>query len=148
MEVMSEVFPVDFDALEKGQVIPAEKVRDIYRPATEQEHNFKCMELVAEIERNRSDLFPVIRKGGIVILTDEEAHNYSIHRHAKLVGDMSRNARRRARIDHERLSEPQRREAEHWDAAMAAHAIDSKRQLRAARREALMLAGKTETPTE
>lgn len=146
MENESELFPVDFNVLAKGQVIAREKVKEIYKTVTEQEHAFACMELCKDIECRRPDLYPVIRKGGVVLLTDEEAHQHNVNRHAKLIGDMSRNAKRRARIDHEQLSESQRREAEHWDVAMAAHALAARRSLRASKREALMLGGKQEEP--
>lgn len=141
----SDAYPIDFDELEKGYVIDKERVRDIYKPLTEQDHSFAVLDLIAHIERERPDLYPVGRKGAVVVLTDREAQEHSVKRHEKIVGDMRRNARRRTRIDASQFSDAERRVVEHWDVQTAAQSMEAASKLRLARRDAtLMLAVATQ----
>lgn len=143
---ISEPYPIDFDALKKGDVISEQQIKDIFKPETETDYAFAILNLVGQIERERSDLYPVGRKGAIVILNDQEAHEHSVRRHAKLVGDMRRNARRRTRIDATEMTDASKRLVEHWDVQTAAQSMEAARRLKLSKREALLLtAPKKET---
>lgn len=139
-EEITELYPLDFDALSKGEVVSEERIREIYKTTTEQEQAFACLNLIGQIERERPDLYPVTKKGSVVILTDQEAHEHSVNRHTKLVGDMRRNARRRTRIDASEFSDAEKRMVEHWDVQTAAQSMEAARRLKASKREALLLA--------
>lgn len=140
-----ELHPIDFEALQKGEVIPAQRLREIYGTEEETELAFKRMGLVQEIEMRRSDLYPVIRDECIVILTDHEAAEYSVKRHEQLVRGMQRNARRRSRIDSTEFSDAEKRSVEFWDQQIVAQSLGIQRQLRQAKRDLLLSAAPEES---
>lgn len=81
---MSDVrkWPLDYDELEQGQVIPKERLRDIVRetPGTEP-YKLAYLELASNISREMmarkgSTVLALVRKSAIRILTTEEAAEY------------------------------------------------------------------------
>ena len=78
----TEKYPFDFDSLNKGDYIPPERIEDIVKlPRTHQYYSLKLLALREQIEMElESRGRPVnvkSEKGGLRILTDEEARPYA-----------------------------------------------------------------------
>lgn len=77
MEQQAERYPLDFDALAKGQFIPPEQIEAIYAVKRDhKDYQFRCLTLRDEIMREREDLSVRMHKGGLRINTDQEAAAY------------------------------------------------------------------------
>jgi len=73
-----EKYPLDFDALEKGDDIPAEKIREIIKhPPGTDEYRFALMALqertTNELSERGLEVVIVQRKGALHVCTDKEA---------------------------------------------------------------------------
>lgn len=105
----TEKYPLDFDALEKGQYIDAETLTHIFnvRPGT-QLFSLKTMQLKMRIECERADLIARGEGQGIRILTDEEAGPYLHGRMEAHVRGLAKTSQKRSRIDPNALTPEQR----------------------------------------
>jgi len=109
MEQQTKKFPIDFDALNKGDLISAEDIEDAYGvKRTSRSYAFSVLRMKAEIERELSDLGrPVTCKSEgdcVRVLTDEESLEYNARRFESNVHGVYRAHRRTADIDTENLS--------------------------------------------
>lgn len=109
-----EKYPLDFDALYKGDEVPVEKLQEIIQhPVASDEYRFAVMALAQRITDELSErgieAVVVQRKGGLRILTDSEAsiHCYNeAQRGYKMIG---RNLKRQIVVDQTALTEEERR---------------------------------------
>lgn len=144
---VSELFPLDFDALKKGEVITQERIETIYRVRElEDPEKFRLaqMKLVEQIEEHRFDLYPRMKKNTVIIMQDAEAEEYNCERMKKHVSSLQRDTRRRARIERKSFDEVSRRAAESRDIGYGALAAVSARALRKANQEAKRLSASSE----
>lgn len=156
MDNNSEPFPLDFEALQKGDVLSREQiVKALGRPIVGErltpfdEHRFRmlAMQLGGMIESERPDLVVGYHHDTIRILTDIEAEEATKRRCRSAVRSIGRNARRRAAIDRSEFSAEQLREAETNDRSITALALMTRKELARAQRE-LLLSGKAEDDDE
>lgn len=75
-------YPLDFENLKKGDVVPEKKIADILQlPIGSTGYQFGVIELCKTIEREKTRLNDPVtcvqRKNQIVLLTDEEASHYN-----------------------------------------------------------------------
>jgi len=106
-------FPVDYDALAKGDVIPAKELsRIVGEPMRSYEYQYKITALTKEIETelwSRGKPWTVrIRNGDIVILTDAEASDYNAERVDKMRRGIYRSHRRMMAVDVAQLTTEER----------------------------------------
>lgn len=143
---VSMLWPLDFDALQKGDVISQERIEAIYRVKFSDADTYRLavMKLVERIEAERSDLYPRTSKNTIVIMTDAEAEAYNCDRMKKHVEALQRDTRRRGRIERKEFDDAGRRAAESRDIGYGALAAISARALRKANQEAKLLASSEE----
>jgi hypothetical protein len=145
---MSDQFPLDFDSLNKGDVIEQARIEQIYNIKAEQdanEYRYKMMDLGDQIERECSDRGLLYRCDGlsIRIMTDEEAEARTWQRVRNGARSIARNTNRRASIDRSAFDEKQRAIAEHRDRVATAIMLENRKELRDAMRdERLLVAGK------
>jgi hypothetical protein len=139
----TDIHPLDFEALQKGDVIEQSTIEKAYAIRHDDDPDGYRVQgqlrLRAEILSHRGDLLVRTKGRGLVVLTDEQAEEYTVSRHAQLVGATLRNTSTRARIDRSGFDELQQRKAESWDRAMTAQAMDARKSLRAERRRQLLL---------
>lgn len=113
MEIL-EKYPLDFDALYKGDEVPTEKLQEIIPHAMgSDEYRFAIMALqqrvTDELSERGIEAVVVQRKGGLRILTDSEAsaHCYNeAQRGYRLIG---RNLKRQIVVDQTVLTDDERR---------------------------------------
>jgi hypothetical protein len=84
-ELYAEAYPVDFEALKKGDTIPAEKIEEIFNTRrTDADYSLYQMKLRSRIigERRKMGRPVSVRCDGpaLVILTDSEASQYQARR--------------------------------------------------------------------
>lgn len=147
----SDAFPLDFAALEKGTVIPQEQIESIYQvrhATTPDEYHFKAMALSQQIEQERPDLLARVDGLSVRVMTDAEADEVTDKRIDQAVRSIRRNAKRRAVINRDGFSEEQKKIADVRDRNATALMIMTSKQLRAARREKLLLAARTDEAAE
>lgn len=138
----SEVHPIDFSELKKGDVITRSKIEEITGERlalSEAKYNFAKMHLKQRIEHERPDLYPRGIGHDILIMTDQEAEAYNRTRHAAHVDGLALDSSRRARIDREAFSPEAKRAAESRDRSYQGIALMAKAQMKKAEREALLL---------
>jgi hypothetical protein len=145
----SEPFPVDFDALRKGDVIDAIRIERIYnvRRATQPDRfRLSTLKLREDIERRRPDLLCRSVGDDVQIMTDQEAEAHTWDRIGSAVRQMGRSTTRRAVIDRSGFSDSQKAVAESRDRAATMLALANRKELAKAERESRMLgeAKKTE----
>jgi hypothetical protein len=148
---VSDLFPLDFEALKKGDVIEQSRIESIYQVkfgTDPTRYRLMQMKLVEIIERERPDLYPRTDRATVRIMEDKEAEAYNCGRHEAHVRGLARDARRRGRINRSEFSDADRRAAESRDLGFAALAAMAKRELVKAEREALMLGPKEEETEE
>lgn len=118
-------YPIDFDALEKGQYIEPELISErLCVPLSDQkQYQFKLLRLKAQIESERPDLVTKGEGLGIRVLTDEEASPYLNTRLESHLRGIARTNLRRSRIDKNNLNEAQRKTCESEDRIAAATLI-------------------------
>lgn len=145
---VSELFPIDFNALQKGDVISQVRIETIYRvKAADDPNRYRTMmlRLVDEIEKERHDLYPRTRGNTVVIQTDEEARDHNANEQRRMVRSLGRNWRRRVRIDRKNFTDAEKRTEEARDMGYAAVALAARKALRRAERDAQLLAAGPET---
>lgn len=143
----TDAFPLDFTALEKGAVIPQEQIESIYQvrhAADPEQFHFKAMALSQEIERERPDLLTRVDGLSVRVMTDAEADDVTDRRIEHGARAIARNAKRRARINRDGFSDEQKKIADIRDRNATALMIMTSKQLRAARREKLLLSASSE----
>ncbi len=144
---MSELYPLDFDALTKGDVIDRGRLESIYnvrKQAAPDAYHLCQLRLCSDIERARSDLLCCISGDTVRVLTDAEGDEHTWKEHKRAVRKMERQVRRRRAIDLDKLTENQRKVAELRDAHVTAQALINRRALTNAQREMRLLPGASE----
>ena len=134
----TELLPLDFEALKKGDVIDAVQIDRAYDNGVPFWQ--KQLRLVGEIEKHRPDLVIRTRKQTIVILSDPEASDCLWERTKKDARSMRRNAKRRGRIDVSALDARQRRVCEHRDIVSGLLAAQAVRGISKAEKDQRILA--------
>ena len=127
--------PIDFDALNKGDIITAEQIERIYqvRQGTN-DYRFAMQRLRDEIERERADLVTCCDQNNVLICSDQKADEVLWQRHRLAVRSIGRNVRRRHRIDMSKLDTEGAARAEHRGrVAASSYAALLKEQRRVAR---------------
>lgn len=120
-ESNSERFPLDFDTLQKGDVVPAEIIQKAFPRVVGDVRSYTTefrllqMRLKEMIEDARPDLVTACELDTIRILTDLEADSATVGRIRNAVRAIGRNHQRRARIDRSDFTPEQVRSAEHHD---------------------------------
>ncbi len=108
-----ERFPLDFDALEKGQTIHTQEIEAIYGiPKDDRQFRFKLMALRTQIEHERSDLLVRETRDALRIMTDREADEYLEGQTDKSVSRLKRTAARTLRVDRSDFTDAERRLSE------------------------------------
>ena len=111
-------FPLDYDALKKGDEISTEQIEEFGRCNREDEKHFRLAALVLKDRitkncRERGKLFTVvILKGRIRILTDEEAAIYNPRQFRHGFRRQLRALRRLTEVNPEGLSQQQQKDHE------------------------------------
>jgi hypothetical protein len=139
---MSELHPIDFQALTKDSTIDQAQIERIYNVRKQQApeaYRLCQLRLSHDIEHNRRDLLCRIQGDGIRIMTDSEANEHTWDEYRRGVRKIAKQARRRTAIDAASLPEGERRVAELRDAHVTAQAIMNRKALAKAKRA--MLAG-------
>lgn len=139
---MSDAFPLDFDALQKGDVIPSQKIEKIYQVnllRDPSKFQLRALGLSQQIHDERPDLLARVDGNTVRVMTDVEAEEWTNTQVVKAVSSIARNAKRRAVIDRGGFDEQQTRVAESRDRAITALAIMTRKQLAKARREEMLL---------
>lgn len=136
----SHVHPIDFESLKKGDVVPGiliAKAKNV--KLSDPNYRLAQMSLKKQIEDECPDLYPRCVGQDIAILSDAEADQYNSSRFADHVKGMTRDSRRRTRIDSSGFDENAKRAAESRDRSFAGIALMSKKALRKANKEASLL---------
>ncbi len=139
---MSDVFPFDYSALNKGDTVSQQTIERIYlvKQATDPDRYRRCMmQFAGEIEIERPDLLVRYDGNSIRIMNDDEACDVTMKRIANNVRSIARNARRRASIDRSNFTDEKRRIAEHRDGVATLLMVSTRKQLAKAEREKLIL---------
>lgn len=138
----SDRYPLDFDALHKGDCIPCDQIERIYQVNHRTDltsFQFKALELSQNIHRERPDLLARVDGYSVRIMTDAEAEEWTYAQTRKAVASIARNARRRAVINRDQFTDEQRRVAESRDRSVTALAIIASKNLAKQRREELLM---------
>lgn len=104
-----QLYPLDFESLQKGDVIPVEKVEEIARVKRDHPRfNFAALHLAKRIETELADRGRAVtvrsEHGALVICTDEDASNYNERRVKAQARGMGRSVRRMVSVDRTNLS--------------------------------------------
>lgn len=141
---MSKVqkYPLDFDALQKGDVIPADQLERVVgeRKGTPA-YEFKVLGLRDEIEEACGIVCRCIG-GDLTLLTDEQLDAYTVGRTTHHVAALSKQARRRSLIDRSAMDSTEKAAAEARDRRVAYVAMAARKALR----ESISVA--TDTPSQ
>jgi hypothetical protein len=148
---MSEIFPLDFEGLEKGDVVPCEKIERIYQISHLTDplaYQLKTLALSKQISDERPDLLARVEGLTVRVMTDLEAEEWTHAQATRAVASIARNARRRAVIDRSEFSEEEKRVAESRDRTITALALMTRKELARARRDELLLKPKKQDEDE
>lgn len=104
MEFEATPFPLDFDALKKGDVISEDRLEAITSEKREtKEYQFKAMSLADRIEREMAErglsVYAVVRREKIRILTDDEAKEHTQRLGLQAVRKLFRAVRKGGAVD-------------------------------------------------
>lgn len=104
MDFQATPFPLDFDALNKGDVISEDRLESITSEKRgTKEYQFKTMSLADRIERELAErglsAYAVVRREQIRILTDDEAKEHTEHLGLQAVRKLFRAFRKGAAVD-------------------------------------------------
>lgn len=143
----AERFPLDFDALQKGDIVPAETIEAAYGVTRDDRaYPLSVLRLKKEIEVQLEALGrPVTTKGEgdcIRVLTDEEALVYNARSFESDVRGLYRAQRRMMQIDAAQLSESSRESHTHALQVQAMQCLA----LRKVRKQIQLEPHKNETP--
>lgn len=141
---MNDAFPIDYEALKKGDVIPQEKIESVYQVKYRErpeDYGFKQMDLCECIRLNRKDLLAHVRchGKGILIMSDQEAEAKTQSDIARAQRGIIRTTKRRASIDRTGFDETALKVAEYNDRQNTVCAMFIRRDLVARRRETAVL---------
>lgn len=142
----THLHPLDFAALEKGQIINHSDVEAITAVKFEKDprrYQLELMKLRQAIWDNRDDLVAKIQGLGLRILNDDEADQYLWDEQRKLVDKQKRIAKARARIDRSKFDSVATQVAEQRDMFCASTALMLNQAIRKAERDQLLLAEAT-----
>lgn len=108
-----EKYPFDYDALNKGDTIPADKVAEIINlPEYDKRYPLKLMALCKTVERELNDRGKSVTvrstKGALNILPDADAAEYATDRRRFALGQLRRSHGIAQRVDITALDEDQR----------------------------------------
>lgn len=147
---MDDTFPLDFESLRKGDVIPQEKIEKIYlckRSEKPDEYPWKVVGLCEQIRSRRPDLEAHVcgRDNGIAILTDAEAENKTQSDIERAQQKIITTTKRRASIDRTHFDEQARRIAEYNDRQNQMVMMMNRKSLNERRREIALLASHNQT---
>lgn len=122
-------FPIDYESLEKGDVISIAKIEHITgKKYPTQEYDLAALQLRHEIEREMEDIgYPVVtrqKQGNILILKDNEAAEYTHNGFIQKLKGMGRFLDKQLQVDTNNLSSKEK-----------------KRHLRKCRKDSLTLQG-------
>lgn len=139
----SELFPLDFEALNKGDTITQNQIESIYQTRyaiAPDEYRRKMMDLGSRIERERPGEL-LVKYDGLTlrIMTDHEADEVTHKRIVHAVGTIGRNSHRRAAINRDEFSGEQKKVAESRDMFATTLALATRKELRRAKREQMLL---------
>lgn len=141
---MSDLFPLDFEALKKGDVIPEERIEKIYnvsRRRDPERYRLSMLRLKGDIEQARGDLVCRSKKYAIHVLLDQEAEGHTWDRFNHGAREMLRNTERRARVDRGGFNGAQVAVAESRDRTMTMLALANKKEIAKTEREKRLIAG-------
>ena len=116
---MVEYFPLDFDKLQKGSIVPKEKVEELYNIShTDKLYSLRVLGLREEIERELANRKrPVVTRcidDAIHILEDAAAAKYTAHQGRAAVRKLVRTHHRALTgVDVSNLTDDERREHDH-----------------------------------
>lgn len=101
---MDNTFPIDFDALRKGDMIEQSKIESIYLVKFKDDPNafrFSQMRLMGEIRSHRRDLAAHVKTSGncLEILSDEQAEDHTRRQFEQSRTRITTVTRNRASID-------------------------------------------------
>lgn len=137
------IHPLDFDALQKGQVIPRLVLERIFGFSQESKpaaYSFAVMGLIQHIERERQDLVCRGANGfDIRIMHDAEACEYLHARLEQCAASIRRISGKRARIDTSQFTDTQKRISDSQDRTAQGLALVTHKAMSAGRRELLLL---------
>lgn len=139
---MSDVHPLDFAALNKGDVVPQEHIERIFNLSYNRDperFRLAMLQLRKQIEERRKDLLVRCKGTRLEILTDHQAEDHTVDRYGKLVAAQLRTTQNRARIDRSGFDELEIKKAESWDRAMTGQALSAQKAVAAERRNQLWL---------
>lgn len=139
----TQAFPLDFSALNKGDLVPQEKIEQIFRVRAQvdaQAYQLSALRLVTMIENHRQDLVAVVDGRDVRVLLDSEADGVLHRRAVNAVRSIHRNTKRRGRLDHAQLTAEQRKTAESRDQFATALTIQTRKLLQKAERDKLLAA--------
>lgn len=145
----NDMFPLDFESLNKGDVITESQLEQIYqleRRKDPDRFRLKMLALREDIERARPDLLCRCDGADVRIMTDQEAEEHTWERFAHAVRSMGRNAKRRAVIDRSAFDDTQTKIAESRDRAATMLALTTRKELAKAEREKRLLAANDHLP--
>ncbi len=134
--------PLDYAALNKGEVIPVSRLEAIF--GFRQEIDWKRFQwltlgLRSDIEAERGDLVVVQRDGALVLLTDPEIVEYLRAEVVKINAKIKRIIRRGVRADDMALTGEDIKRKEYWLRASARMLETSRREVTASVAEERML---------
>lgn len=144
---MSELHPLDFGSLNKGELVRHEQIERIYnvrRAASPDAYRLCQLRLVSDIEQHRSDLLARCLGDDVKVMTDAEADEHTWEQYERGVRKIGRAGRRRGAIDHAQLGNMERKTAEFRDGHVTMQALMNRKALAKANRELLLAAGPDE----
>jgi hypothetical protein len=146
---MSDMYPLDFDTLKKGDVIAETQLEQIYQVNRRKEPDkfrLKMLTLREDIERARPDLLCRCDGADVRVMTDQEAEEHTWERIGHAVRSMGKNTKRRAVINRSGFDDVQMKTAESRDRASTMLALSTRKVLARANREARLLAAPKKKP--
>jgi hypothetical protein len=104
---------LDIDKLEKGQVLSVDMLEKLLNLKREDaRYSLTLMMLVSQIKSERTDLYPRVHHGTIIIQEDEQALAYNRYRLCRIQSSAITAARDLARVDPTEFDSEKKREYE------------------------------------
>jgi len=116
-------WPIDFDSLVEDSVIEQQTIEHAYAVRYSEsptQYAFKVLELIQEIERNRSDLKPRVMGQAVRLMTDPEAEAWYEKLWKQNKNALVNIGKRRGRVDRSSFTEQQLAKSNSIDIAIAA----------------------------
>lgn len=139
----NNAFPIDFESLNKGDLIPQSKIESIYQVqyrSNPKDYAFCQMRLASEIRTRRTDLAAHVKSSdtSIEILSDEQAEVHSKRLFEQARQRITTTGIRRASIDRSGFDSSKRTAAESQDRVIQASMVELRRINEQARRDELL----------